>query len=578
MGNELLKYCLEKGFLLDKEMLELLNQIDIEMAIKIVDKINMFSKERLITRSFIVKNQTAMKQAFSDLDEKVVIEKIFVNLGMQIEITKEIIEKPKKQESAFKILQNNSEKSRKIEVQDFVKYFKNRFESLRNILKDRQELQGLVSLNKISGDRQGFSIIGIVYSKRTTKNKNILLEIEDNTGRVSALINHSKQELYEKAKDILLDDIIGLKCSGNREIVFVNDIVYPDIFLQEKKRNKEEELAVFISDIHIGSKNFLEKNFTKFIDWINGKYVDTSKIKYLFLVGDNIDGVVVHPTQESFLIIKDLKGQYDKLAEYLGKIRKDIKIIMCPGQHDATRLAEPQPAPSKEHAATLYAMENVYIVSNPALIQIGDAGFKVLMYHGDSIHDFISEIESLRLNRGQDNPAKAIKEILKRRHLAPIHSKAVYVPSEEDALVIREVPDIITTGEMHRADIDMYNNILIIGNSCWQAATPYEEKMGNHPIPCKVPVFNLKTREIQIMDFYDEKKVGGEKVENKIEQIEGKEEKKIEQAENRTEEIKIVENKIEEKKEEMGKVEVIKAEPVKMEPVKIEVNNTAVKI
>ena len=32
MGNELLKYCLEKGFLLDKEMLELLNQIDIEMA------------------------------------------------------------------------------------------------------------------------------------------------------------------------------------------------------------------------------------------------------------------------------------------------------------------------------------------------------------------------------------------------------------------------------------------------------------------------------------------------------------------------------------------------------------------
>src|SRR3989344_4365916 len=122
MGNELLKYCLEKGFLLDKEMLELLNQIDIEMAIKIVDKINMFSKERLITRSFIVKNQTAMKQAFSDLDEKVVIEKIFVNLGMQIEITKEIIEKPKKQESAFKMLQNNSEKSRKIEVQDFVKY------------------------------------------------------------------------------------------------------------------------------------------------------------------------------------------------------------------------------------------------------------------------------------------------------------------------------------------------------------------------------------------------------------------------------------------------------------------------
>jgi len=47
----------------------------------------------------------------------------------------------------------------------------------------------------------------------------------------------------------------------------------------------------------------------------------------------------------------------------------------------------------------------------------------------------------------------------------------------------------------------MYNNILLVASSCWQAKTPFEEKVGNNPDPCKVPVFNLKSREIKILDF-----------------------------------------------------------------------------
>ena len=446
-------------------------------------------------------------RAFSESSgEKTTVERMLVNLGIRIEITKEKVEMENVSEEKvdnFKILQSYVEKSRRIEVADFAKYFRNRFETIRNMLKDRAELQNLVSINKISGDRQGISLIGIVFNKRVTKNDNIILELEDNTGRVSALITKSKPEAYAKAKDILLDDIIGLKCSGSKEIVFVNDILYPDVFVQEKKRNKEEEMAVFISDTHIGSINFLEKSFEKFISWINGGLGgdDWQKVKYLFIVGDSVDGVGVHPAQESFLTIKDLKEQYNKLASYLGRIRKEVKIILCPGQHDASRLAEPQTPIEKEYAYSLYEMDNMYLVSNPALIQIGDAGFKVLMYHGDSMHDFVNEIDHLRLNRGQDTPAKITKEMLKRRHLAPVHSYAVYVPTDEDHLVIRDIPDIVTTGEMHRGDIENYNNVLIIANSCWQSTTPFEEKMGNHPIPCKVPIFNLKTRELKIMDF-----------------------------------------------------------------------------
>ena len=33
--------------------------------------------------------------------------------------------------------------------------------------------------------------------------------------------------------------------------------------------------------------------------------------------------------------------------------------------------------------------------------------------------------------------------------------------------------------------------------------TAFEEKVGNDPDPGKVPMFNLKTREIKILDFSD---------------------------------------------------------------------------
>ncbi len=511
MNQELLKYCLEKGFLIDKEMMSLLENVETALAQKLLARINSICHERLITKACLAKNHQRILEVIEGLESgnKKVVEKLFIKLGINIEVTKETIEEEKEEKEKvytpdFKILESYPEKSKKMEVSDFSKHFRNRFNSIKKILMERQELQNLISINKIGNNKQGISLIGIVYDKRITKNKNILLEIEDSTGRIAALINHNKPEIYEKAKDIFLDEIIGLKCSGNREIVFVNEVIFPDIYLQEKKRNKEEVYAAFTSDLHIGSGNFLGENFQKFINWLNGKYggKEWKKVRYLFIVGDSVDGVGIFPGQEELINIKDIKDQYKKLNSYLSQIRKDVKIIMCPGQHDASRVAEPQPMISKEFAEPLYNIENLYLVSNPAMVSIGDAEIKVLMYHGASMHSFINEIESLRLNRGHDTPAKVVKEMLKRRHLAPTHSSVIYVPNEEkDPLVIDEIPDIITTGEVHRVDIDTYNNVLIICNSCWQSKTPFEEKVGNNPLPGKVPILNLKTREMKIIDF-----------------------------------------------------------------------------
>jgi len=260
------------------------------------------------------------------------------------------------------------------------------------------------------------------------------------TGKIKVLVNGNKKELFEKAEEISLDSVVGFNCSGSREIVFVNDIIFPEARLPERKKSFTEEYALFIGDLHFGSKKFLEEGFLKFIDYLSGNVENTpevEKIKYLFVVGDAVTGVGNYPNQEEDLAINDLEEQFIKLAELFGKIRKDIKIIFSPGNHDGVRLMEPQPFLDEKYAWPLYEMENVVITNNPATVNIGAdgnfSGFNVLTYHGFSFPYYSGTVNSLIKARAMNQPELIMKYLLKNRHLAPTHASVQYFPYEIDS-------------------------------------------------------------------------------------------------------------------------------------------------
>jgi DNA polymerase II small subunit len=526
--KEVLKKLLLKGILVKPEVLDLfgkIGKIDQQILEKIIDLYVSKTSKKIIKIEDLERNineiliilQNVYSGSESKLNNVLSIKSLF-KLSRK-EVIEQKADVPLKQESQNKsnlsVLSSYNIQGKKIEFKDFVTHFRNRYIFIKNIMQENKNLQNLVSIDKISHERKTTSIIGMILKKRVTKNKNIILDVEDLTGSIKLLISNTKTELFEKAKELIEDDIIGFSCSGNREILFVNDFFFPDIFATQKTFSDKEQYLAVISDMHVGSTMFLEENFLKFIDWINGKRGNSSQknmakqVKYLFIVGDNIDGVGIYPGQEGLLEIKELENQYNKLYELLSKIRNDVEIVICPGQHDSVRVAEPQPPLNQEHASKLYSLKNITFVSNPALIELRDGdskkmfdSFKVLMYHGASLHGFVDNIEELRINRAHDTPARIVKHLLKRRHLAPMHSEVVYIPFEkEDPQLIKEIPDLIVTGEVHRIDVDDYNGIKIICSSCWQSVTPFEEKVGNHPDPCKVPLLNLKTKKVQIIDF-----------------------------------------------------------------------------
>lgn len=413
------------------------------------------------------------------------------------------------------VLKSYNEDARKRGVDDFVSYFRQRLESLKKILSSRSELQNSISLGRVEKKKRGESVsfIGIVREKSTTKNGNIILGVEDTTGESGVLVMKNRKELIDRCGDIVLDECIGVCGVMGEKIVYCNDVFFPDIPVShELKKAADEAYAVFTSDFHVGLKNFVYDDFLKFVKWLNGGFGSESqrevalKVKYLFIVGDLVEGIGIYPGQEDDLVIKDIYKQYEEFGRMLEMIRKDITIVICGGNHDALRMAEPQPILDRKYAEPVFNLKNVVMVSNPAIVNIHAsndfAGFEILLYHGFSFIHYADYVPSIRAAGGQDRCDLIMKFLLERRHLAPSHQSTLYVPdSNSDSLVIDRVPDFFVAGHIHRLMVGSYRNVTMINAACWATQTEDMERRGIVPDPGKVPVVNLKTREVKVMNF-----------------------------------------------------------------------------
>lgn len=420
----------------------------------------------------------------------------------------------------FKVVFSYDKEPGKISVQDFVSYFNRRFESISSFLKQRQELQKITSISRIKSkkERDSVAFIGMVYSKSVTKNNNILLTMEDISGKINVLVSDKKKELFDFAKDLVLDEVIGIEGMAGGNFILANQIFLPDIpLIKELKKSPEDECIAFIGDPHFGSKHFLEEEFNEFIDWLNQRKGSTeqkemaSKVKYLVVIGDLVEGLGIYPGQEEDLEIKDIKQQYDLFTEFLKRIPPYITIVLCPGNHDAGRVSEPQPPLFHDYTKSLQSLPNVVLLSNPSIINLGAAdgfsGFDLLLYHGYSLIYYADNVPSIRARGGQKKSELIMKFLLQRRHLAPTHTSNQYIPDrDQDPLVIDKIPDFFVTGHIHRVSVNNYKNITLLNCSCWTNITDDQEKRGLQPQPGRVLVVNLKSRDVKIINFFREEK------------------------------------------------------------------------
>lgn len=452
----------------------------------------------------------------AEIVSKLVDRGVLVTESMLEEIKAGIIPAEMEDEAPpVKIINNYTEKGKKRTLQDFFKYFTKRFHALEGMLRSRSELSYVNTINRLKDKPEGenVTIIGFVMSKAETRNKNIMLTLEDMTGIIKVVITQHNSKLFDQAKDIVEDEAIGISGKLGDGIIFCKEIIHPDIPFTELKKSPKEEYIAIIGDPHYGSKVFLDDEFDRMIGWLNGEVGNeeqraiASKVRYVILPGDLIEGVGVYPGQEEDLKIIDARDQYKGFVTLLQKIPKRMRIIICPGNHDVGRLAEPQPILPKEFVPDLYEMSNVTLLSNPCSFVIGQTeefpGFNILMYHGFSLIYYADNVPSIRAAGGQKRVELIMKFMLERRHLAPTHKSNQYIPeTSRDPMVISRVPDIFITGHIHRTAASMYKNVTLVNSSCWTDITEDQEKRGLEPQPGRLPLINLQTREVKVINFY----------------------------------------------------------------------------
>ena len=413
--------------------------------------------------------------------------------------------------SSVEILQQFQWKPKKVKVDDFVAYFRNRYNHIKNILINRQETEGAISISKLSAMSGKTTIVAIVTDIQKLPTGTLKITLEDLTGKITAIASMKKEDLVPKLSFIAPDEVLAFKGSAGKGVFFIDDIIWPDIPAHNRPLSPDEAYAVFTGDIHSGSNMFLPKEFSKFIEWLKGDYGDAQmkdmakKTKYVFVMGDLIDGVGIYPEQEKELSVKDASRQYELLASYLKEIPDDKHIIIIPGNHDSVGLEEPQVVIPKQYGEALYNLPNVMMVSNPASIKIHKhaeyAGFDVLMYHGYSFDHFVDTVEALRLAGGYDAPDKIWEFLLKRRHLAPTYGATLALPMDPDPLAIRQIPDMVASGHIHKAKIGQYRGVLSASCSCWQSRTNFQVRVGHKPEPAIIPVYGLHNGKAMMMEF-----------------------------------------------------------------------------
>ncbi len=383
-------------------------------------------------------------------------------------------------------------------VEGFARYFQDRYASLRGLLLRRRDMGGALSIqraldpNRLRGDGE-VKVIGMVNDVRETRSGEKILEIEDDTGRCTVMVPKD----HKIARDsVLQDEVIGVvgKMTRRDRKMILKELIRPDVpFSSGMEWSDSTAQVAFISDVHVGSNAFLEERWKSMISWLRQESADLD-LRYIVIPGDCVEGVGVFPGQEEELLIEDIIDQYRSLAELLKDVPDDVRIVMQPGNHDMVRPAEPQPALGEEVAGLFDS--NIIQIGNPAYLRI--EGRTILSYHGKSFDDLVNGIKGLSYSQ----PLRAMEEMLKRRHLAPMYGgKTPFAPERKDYLVIDEVPDIFVTGHVHGAGVSFHNGIRLINASTWQGQTPFQKMHNFVPDPAKLILVHLGTGRPSIADF-----------------------------------------------------------------------------
>ncbi len=136
----------------------------------------------------------------------------------------------------FEIIELFPLKQQRRSIDDLIIKNNKRYEFLRGILQQKYGLDDLTTINKISSGE--FSVIGIV--KTVERKENTVCMIEDITG--------TKKAVFEDDTKFIPGDVIGIKGTVRKDMIFAKDVMFPDIPLTREIPTTNRDYFIRISN------------------------------------------------------------------------------------------------------------------------------------------------------------------------------------------------------------------------------------------------------------------------------------------------------------------------------------------
>ncbi len=406
-------------------------------------------------------------------------------------------------------------------VNDFVIHFNNRLRYYHKIISEKNILKNtyrISNLKDILEPKEQISIIGLLTSIEFTAKGHVIMIIEDRSGYVKCILKNEKLNDRFKLDRLCLDEGIGISGKMGNNVLWIDDIVTVDdcnnkydepIKLNTTNLNHK---VLLTSDFHIGSKDFDYVSFYKLLKFLNSltgnsKLDNLAKeIETIIIPGDLVYGIGKFEHEHSELLINETAIQYELVHVLLKQIPEDKCIIIIPGNHDVSRIQEPQTKIPYDFAHSLYRMDNVILLSNPSSFELYNeekTPLSFYLYHGSSIHYYALNIEYLqKIKEDKKRLIETVKFFIDKKHISPTHNFTPYVcESLEDGLRLDKNYDFFLYGHTHYIDNTDYKNCSIINCGTFSKQTLAQKENNINPDVGKCILIDTKTRKLKILNF-----------------------------------------------------------------------------
>ncbi|MHA2238786.1 MAG: metallophosphoesterase [Candidatus Hodarchaeales archaeon] len=377
---------------------------------------------------------------------------------------------------------------------------------LKNISPEISIFRRNLHKDRIPPSRNGI-LIGMVQDTGVLHTNRFVIFLEDPiTGKTTKCVIVQEPPSFPEYRNIIRDTVIGIIgvlpknfIEGEIKAFWGRDIIRPSFKNHHFEPKDIYSRVLCISDIHYGSKNFAGNLFSKLIEYLNGRIqinensLNPESIDTIIILGNLIEGVKHSRNDVQHDIIESFDNQYQLLSEALRKIPNRIKIIVIPGEKDASQMVIPQPAIDKKVAKSLYSLPNVQNHGNPLRLTIN--GMKFLIYGGHGYKQIFQD----RLKLKSNDLIKGIEDLLEYRHLYPEYGSFISLaPYSKDYLVIDDIPDIVVTGHLHKANHGIYKGIRIVNCGTFVRTGKENEDLSSLGV---FPIIETGTGEIEMLDL-----------------------------------------------------------------------------